>query len=89
MSKNNLKYEVQYSQNKEKLWDHCSSGETVVRYDTRFGMDIHHTIEEQQSGKPTCYNCTHGKSNQHEFDEFCKIANELWGVVIDKSEIQF
>lgn len=82
-------YEIQYSSNKEKLWIHCSNGETVGRYDSRFGMDIHHTIEEQQEGKPQCFNCTHGKSNPEEFDLFCKTAKEMWGVDIDKSKIEF
>ena len=86
---NKLTYEVQYSANKEKLWVHCSNGETVGRYDTRFGMDIHHTIEEQMNGKPQCINCTHGKSNLKEFEEFCRISRELWGVEIDKKQIFF
>ena len=84
-----MEYEIQYSQNKEKLWVHCSNGETVGRYDTRFGMDIHHTIEEQAEGMPQCLNCTHGKSNPEEFELFCAEAKENWGVEIDKSQIEF
>jgi hypothetical protein len=84
-----LEYEVQYSENKEKLWVHCSTGETVGRFDTRFGMDIHTTIEEQNAGSGQCLHCTHGKSNPEDFDLFCKKAKELWGVEIDRSKIQW
>lgn len=84
-----MTYEVQYSENKEKLWVHCSTGETVARYDTRFGMDIHTTIQEQMNGKDQCLMCTHGKSNKKEFDSFCEKVKELWGVIIDKSKIEF
>jgi len=82
-------YEIQYSLNKEKLWIHCSTGETVARYDTRFGMDIHATIDEQLKGGEQCLLCTHGKSNPEEFQTFCDKVKELWDVVIDKDEIVF
>jgi hypothetical protein len=82
-------YELQYSATKDTLWVHCSSGETVARYDTRFGMDIHTTIQEQINGKDQCLMCTHGKSNKEELDQFCDKVKELWGVEIDKSEINF
>jgi hypothetical protein len=45
-----LTYEIQYSENREKLWVHCSTGETVGRFDRRFGMDVHTTIMEQMKG---------------------------------------
>lgn len=84
-----MTYEIQYSQNKEKLWVHCSTGETVARYDTRFGMDIHTTIEEQANGENQCLLCTHGKSNPDEFNTFCDKVKYLWGVKIDKTKIKF
>lgn len=82
-----INYEVQYSVEKTKLWIHSSSGETVGRYDVRFGMDIHNSLEEQMNGKAQCLHCTHGKSNWENFELFCEKANLLWGVNIDKSEI--
>ena len=84
-----MEYEVQYSVNREKLWVHCSTGETVARYDIRFGMDIHTTIQEQMDGAGQCLMCTHGKSNPEEFGRFCDKINELWGVEIDKTQISF
>jgi len=84
-----MEYEVQYSENIEKLWIHCSTGETVARYDTRFGMDIHTTIQEQLDGKGQCLMCTHGKSNPKEFEQFCIKVKDLWGVIIDKNKITF
>ena len=82
-----LMYEIQYSENREKLWVHCSTGETVGRFDTRFGMDIHTTVAEQMKGEGQCLHCTHGKPSKEDFDLFCKKAKTLWGVDIDKSLI--
>lgn len=82
-----LHYEIQYSQNREKLWVHCSTGETVGRFDSRFGMDIHTTINEQLKGSDQCLHCTHEKPDQETFDLFCVRAKELWGVEIDKTLI--
>lgn len=82
-------YQVQYSQDKLRLWIHCSTGETVARYDVRFGMDIHTTIEEQCNGADQCLMCTHGKSSPEEFEQFCFKVKELWRVEIDKSQIIF
>jgi hypothetical protein len=87
MESEKLYYEVQYSVNKEKLWVHCSTGETVGRFDTRFGIDIHTTIEEQMCGADQCLHCTHGKPTQEDFNLFCEKARGLWGVDIDRSKI--
>jgi len=83
------KYLVQYDEDKLRLWIHCSSGETVARYDTRFGMDIHTTIEQQDLGESQCLMCSHGKSSPEEFNTFCEKVKELWQVNIDKSKIVF
>ncbi len=80
-------YEIQYSVNKEKLWVHCSTGETVGRFDTRFGMDIHTSIDEQLSGANQCLHCTHEKPTKDDFDLFCEKAKELWGVEVDETMI--
>ncbi|MEK6828997.1 MAG: hypothetical protein AABY15_02640 [Nanoarchaeota archaeon] len=82
-----LFYEVQYSENREKLWVHCSTGETVGRFDRRFGMDIHTTIEQQMKGASQCLLCTHDPADEETFDQFCEKAKELWGIEIDKSKI--
>lgn len=88
-SKSKLKYEVQYSASKDTLWIHCSSGETVGRFSSKFGMDIHNTIAEQAKGSSQCLHCTHTKPTPEDFDLFCKKAKELWNVKIDKSQINF
>ena len=82
------KYEVQYTAEKIKLWIHSSEGETVGRYDIRFGMDIHNSLEEQVNGKSQCLHCTHGKPNWNDFELFCEKAKILWRVNIDKSQIK-
>jgi hypothetical protein len=87
-SSNKLEYEIQYSPSKDTLWVHCSTGETVGRFSARFGMDVHNTIKAQQNGAHQCLHCTHGKPTPEDFDLFCKKAKELWGVDIDKTQIQ-
>lgn len=82
-----LFYEVQYSENREKLWVHCSNGETVGRFDRRFGIDIHTTMEEQIKGADQCLFCTHEPATEEVFDQFCEKVKELWDVEIDKSRI--
>lgn len=82
-----LEYQVQYSEMREKLWVHCSTGETVGRFDTRFGIDIHRPIHEQINGLGQCLHCTHEKPNKEAFELFCKQAFDLWGIRIDKSKI--
>lgn len=80
-------YEVQYTQEKLKLWVHSSKGETVARFDVRFGMDIHNSLCEQVKGKPQCLHCTHEKPTHTDFNLFCGKVEEMWGVVIDKTQI--
>lgn len=87
-SQDKLEYQVQYSASKDTLWVHCSTGETVGRFSSKFGMDIHNTIKDQEKGSPQCLHCTHGKPTPEDFDLFCEKAKELWGVEIDKSQIE-
>lgn len=81
-------YQIQYSENREKLWVHCSDGSTVARFDTRFGMDIHNTVTDQLNGKPQCLYCTHEKPLQEDFNTFCDKVKTLFGVEIDKTKIE-
>lgn len=80
-------YYAQYCNSKLKLWVH-SENETVARFDVRFGMDIHCSLEEQLSGKPQCLYCTHEKPNKQDFNTFCKKVKELFNVKIKKSKIK-
>lgn len=82
-----LYYQVQYCESHKKLWVHCSSGETVGRFDVRFGMDVHHPVAEQQLSKGQCLDCTHSRPDQVVFDRFCAYAQRLWGIEIDRSKI--
>ena len=86
---NNHYYDVQYDENGKTLWVHCSSGETVGRFDTIFGIDIHNTIEDQiENDKPQCLHCTHTKPTKEDFDFFCDYAKTNWNIEIDKSKIK-
>lgn len=82
------RYEIQYSALGDTVWVHCSTGETVGRFSTRFGMDIHRTVEEQMGGASQCLRCTHGKPTKSDFQDFCDQAKELWGVNIDKTQLE-
>lgn len=81
-------YHVQYCPSKLKLWVHCSTGDTVGRFDTRFGMDIHNTLEDQMNGASQCLKCTHSRPERKDFEEFCHKAKALWNVDIDQSQIK-
>lgn len=83
-----LKYQVQYSCDKTRVWVHCSTGETVGRFDVRYGMDIHHTIAEQQkNGGVQCLHCTHEKPKISDRERFIALAKTLWNVRINKKNL--
>lgn len=82
-----LEYQVQYSDCKKKLWVHKNTGETVARFDWRFGIDIHNSIEAQSNGAPECLYCTHQPASSFDFNVFCETVLKLFGVQIDKSMV--
>ena len=84
-----IEYQVQYSGCKKKLWVHKNTGETVARFDKRFGIDIHNSIEAQENGAPECLYCTHQPASAFEFNIFCEKVYQLFNVRIDKSKIEF
>lgn len=80
-------YQIQYSDCKQKLWVHKNTGETVARFDVRFGMDIHNSIELQEKGAPQCLHCTHQAASADDFNVFCEKVYQIFRVKIDKSLI--
>lgn len=86
----NMKHEVIYSYNHQKLWINSSvDGSNIARFDTRFGMDIHNSITDQMNGKPQCLYCTHTKPTEEDFNTFCKKVKEIFNININKSKIKF
>lgn len=83
-----MKYATQYALNGKTVWVHCSTGETVGRFDVMFGMDVHHTIEEQaKNGGIQCLDCTHERPGMVEFERFCAHALREWGVRINRRRV--
>jgi hypothetical protein len=81
-------YYPQYDDIGKTIWVHASTGETVGRFDAKFGIDIHHTIHEQMNeNKPQCLKCTHTKPTLQDFEMFCEHALTHWHITIDKSKI--
>jgi hypothetical protein len=83
-----INYFPQYCGSKLKLWIHSTKGETVARFDVRFGMDIHCSLEEQLQGNPQCLHCTHEKPTKQDFYTFCRKVKELFNVKIQKDKIK-
>jgi hypothetical protein len=66
--KTTINHEIQFDG--KTVWVHLSTGETIARF-SRFGIDIHTTIEEQlQNCRPQCLNCFHGKPTLEHWREF-------------------
>lgn len=80
-------YQIQYDTNKQRLWVNASTGENVARFNSKAGIDIHNSIEDQFMGKPECQYCTHAVPTQEDFNIFCEKVKEYFKVDIDKSQI--
>ncbi len=83
-----ISYEIQYCPTKRRLWIHSSTGDTVARFSSSFGIDMHRTTKEQLAGMSQCLHCTHDAPTLNDFIFFCDKAFELWKVEIDKSKIE-
>jgi uncharacterized protein (DUF736 family) len=74
-------YELEISEQKDKVWIHASDGSTVGRFG-KFGVDLHNTVSEQMNGAPECRLCTHGKVTENDWNLFREKAKEFWGVSV-------
>ena len=83
-----IQFEVQYSDSNDRVWVHSSLGETVGRFDVRFGMDIHRSVTEQMNGSPQCLHCTHTSPSKDDRDFFIRYAETHWKVQIDESRLR-
>lgn len=80
---------VQVSLDRRTVWVHADDGSTVGRFSKVFGMDVHTTITEQLAGASQCLRCTHEPPGQAEWDEFCALMQQHYGIAVDRSAISF
>lgn len=81
-------YYYECSDDRERIWVHCSDGSTVGRF-SKAGIDIHTSIEEQLAGAEQCLICTHEQTRQPDFEEFVRQARQLWYIDIPIDLITF
>lgn len=80
---------VQVSEDRRTVWVHADDGSTVGRFSKVFGMDVHTTITEQLAGAGQCLRCTHEAPGQAEWDEFCSLVLNRYGIAVDRSVLSF
>lgn len=80
---------VQVSSDRKTVWVHADDGSTVGRFSKVFGMDVHTTITEQLNGAGQCLFCTHKAPGQADWDKFCDLMQEHYGVSVERSALTF
>lgn len=81
------KYEI--LANDKTVWINSMSGECLARFDKRFGIDIHHSVDNQQKNGLQCLFCVHGKMNEPDWKIFIIEVKKNYGITIDKKILQF
>jgi hypothetical protein len=77
-------WQVDY--NRSTIWVFLN-GDTVGRFSTKFGMDVHRTTKEQMAGKGECLRCTHTKPTYNDWDEFRFWMKHHYRIDIPENEI--
>lgn len=80
---------VQVSADRKTVWVHADDGSTVGRFSKAFGMDCHTTLTEQLAGAGQCLHCTHEPPGPAEWELFCDLMNEHYGITVDRSALIF
>lgn len=75
-------HEVQVSADGQTVWVHVSDGSTVGRYSARFGMDVHNTVAAQLAGAPQCLSCTHEEPKDEDWQAFCRLMQDHYGICV-------
>lgn len=69
----NNKFQILYDDH--RVWVSNNQGDCIGRFDFRFGMDVHKSIQQQlNKNESQCLYCTHGKTD---FDGFIMFVNEM------------
>ncbi len=72
---------LQLSSCRDRVWVHASDGSTVGRFSVR-GIDIHHSLADQEATGKQCLHCTHRPSTADDWDFFRAHAQAAWGLTI-------
>ncbi len=80
---------VQVSQDGSTVWVHCADGSTVGRFSKKFGLDVHRTVSEQLAGASQCLHCTHHPATAEEWELFCKLMHDHFGIEVDQRLVSF
>ena len=71
------------------VWVHGDDGSTVGRYSKRFGLDVHRPAGELLAGGSQCLHCTHHPASPEEWDLFCDLMLEHFGIDVDRGLVKF
>ena len=80
---------VQVSPDGKTVWVHALDGSTVGRFSKTFGMDCHTTVTEQLAGAGQCLHCTHEPPGPAEWDLFCDLMHQHYGITVNRQVISF
>lgn len=51
------------------VWINAADGSSIGRF-SRFGIDVHKTLENQMKGEGQCLDCTHSKPSIQDWERF-------------------
>ncbi len=66
------------------VWINGPDGSCWARFSLT-GIDIHYPVEIQMATGKQCMKCSHGMTNEADWDFFCQSVFELWGVKVPRS----
>ncbi len=81
---------IQVSLDGSTVWVHSNvDGSTVGRFSKQFGLDVHRTVSDQLAGASQCLHCTHHPANAEDWELFCQLIYEHFGIEIARELIGF
>lgn len=80
--------QVQVSADASTVWVHALDGSTVGRFSKRFGLDVHTTVTQQMEGSAQCLHCTHVPPTASDWQKFCKLMKQHYGIEINAALIK-
>lgn len=80
--------QVQVSEDGSTVWVHALDGSTVGRFSKRFGLDVHTTVTQQMEGAAQCLHCTHTPPAPEDWQKFCELMQQHYGIAVNPNSIQ-
>lgn len=65
------------------VWVNDCDGMSLGRF-SRFGIDVHKTLDEQMNGGGQCLDCSHGTPTIAEWERFCQNMKEHHGIEVEE-----